>query len=275
MRILLLTLLLVPVLVRRYLAPAAYYPLKLILDVWQAGLQALQQNSSSDAADALSVCPLPFAPSVCLNKAIQELKPFPSPERMAYMVTCHYQNLSLQDDQARQCLVVAASVQATHPRYGLLLLLPHGARIETGYYNVMLRANIQAVRQAHHLKVPQAGIDWHRERWQGAWLTAYQKLYAWSLSAAFSKLLLIDSDSVVLENIDHVFSLPGSAIGADCTPHAWLGPERWVRAHGCCTLASCRCSHTHARAADLQGLQWPAPCRAECRRVRQDPSLAS
>ena len=157
---------------------------------------------------------------------MQPLRKFPDPVNETFAILCQYPELSLHDDHSRQCLVAARSLQTTHPQFGLILFLTSAVWIHRDFQEAMDHMNVQT-RLFEPIVVPAAAHLAHAGRVPG-WAVAYQKLTAWSFSE-FTKVLILDSDSVVLDNIDWAFSLPGNAMGSDCLPH-YNSPERyWVR----------------------------------------------
>ena len=64
--------------------------------------------------------------------------------------------------------------------------------------------------------LPAEAEDFHAKQGRG-WAVNYNKIHLWSLTN-FHKVLNLDHDSLVLENLDHVFLMP-DAVGCDCTPH--------------------------------------------------------
>ncbi|KAK9785350.1 hypothetical protein WJX73_006219 [Symbiochloris irregularis] len=179
------------------------------------------QGAADSLADAISNCTVPFAPQVCLNEAAKaSIQRFPDVDKLAYAVLCQFPYLSLSVPQHRQCLVVARSLLVAGSKRGLLLLVPHDTEIEATYEAVLQDWNIQVFR-FQPLLLPTEGHDRHVKDGRPNWVYTYNKLVAWSLDA-YSKVVVIDYDSVVLENIDFLFGLTSAAagyVGADCTPH--------------------------------------------------------
>lgn len=116
----------------------------------------------------------------------------------------------------------------------MLLLVPKDAEIEPGYNAVLQVWNIKLQRfEGVHL--PEEGRKFHDNQGYGRWQFTYNKLVAWSLES-YDKVVVIDADSVVLDNIDFLFGLhaPVGYTGADCTPHNGAD-YHWV--------GVCRCKH--------------------------------
>ena len=190
--------------------------------------QGTPSNETRELLSRLEDCELfPFAPQICYN-LFQGLRPFPNPGRQAFAVLCQYPILSLSHSGPRQCLVAAKSVQTTRTQHGLILLVPPNASVQTDFQEVCGTANIK-IRHEQPVPIPAAAVASAHAGGRHGWVHAFQKLVAFSLFDFFSKLVTLDSDTLLLDNVDWLFSLPGSAMGADCTPH-FNSPERyWVR----------------------------------------------
>ena len=66
------------------------------------------------------------------------------------------------------------------------------------------------------IQLPVEAQEYHKQQKRG-WALNYNKFHLWQLTQ-FDKVLNFDHDSVVLENLDHVFQMPDAA-GCDCLPH--------------------------------------------------------
>ena len=174
----------------------------------------------------LNYCGLPETPQLCWNEATAS-QSFPDAEELVYAMMCQHDKLSLEEPDQRMCLVAAKSLLASRPRHGLLLLVSESTVIEKHYQALLAQLNVQVTRFTS-LWVPPEAHEHHRTAGTMNWVVAYQKLKIWSMTQ-FKKLVVLDSDVVVLDNLDFLFSLPGSAIGSDCTPHGIYHPGKyWV-----------------------------------------------
>jgi len=168
-------------------------------------------------------CPLPFLPGFCWNDRQARQERFALTTDRAYATLCDYPRLTLAPAHpSRSCLLLAASVLHTQtssarPAFGFVFMVPREAEIELRYAAVLTSMHVRVVRFAR-FRLP--SMDLHPP-----WLRAYQKLHVWTLDLA--RVLYIDADSVVLENIDWVFGLPDS-VGCDCTGHINRDPNATV-----------------------------------------------
>ena len=161
-------------------------------------------------------CSLPFAPQVCFNEA-QKVNSFPDPAGYVYAIMCSFPALSVQSKDSRQCLIAARSLLSTQPKHGLVLFVSSTTTVENQFQQMLNGWNIK-ILVLEEMFVPPEAYQYHDGMGQHSWALTYQKLVAWTL-VQYKKLAIIDMDIVVLDNIDHVFSLPHSAVGSDCTPH--------------------------------------------------------
>ena len=131
-----------------------------------------------------------------------------------YSTVCHYDVLSLSHSHARQCAVLARSVLTTQPRHGFLLLVPSTSTLEAEFGALMEEWGI-TVLTYDSLELPEEGKEFHHKQGRG-WQVNYNKLHLWGLP--YNKILHLDHDSLVLDNLDHLFRLPDSC-GGDNFPH--------------------------------------------------------
>ena len=198
---------------------------QVVLMLSACSVQAAQDHTLARADS----CALPFAPQICDNQA-QAAQPFKLSGPAAYAILCQWPRLSLDDRETRQCLVAARSLMATHPRHGLLMLVPNTTEVEPSYSSLLLSWGVK-IHTFQPMFTPPEAAAAHKLSGRNNFMPSYQKLVAWSL-IFYQRIVVIDADIVVVENLDFLFALPTSAIGADCTPHGGQdhGPHpHWVR----------------------------------------------
>ena len=170
----------------------------------------------------LKNCSLPFAPQVCFNEA-ETTYSFPDPKSSVYAIMCSFPSLSTKNQNSHQFLVAAKSLLSTRPKHGLIICqkgldkCSNTTCIEGTYQRTLESWNVKPF-VLQELFVPEEGYRFHDSNGQHACAMTYQKLVAWSL-VQYKKMAIIDMDIVLLDIIDHIFSLPTSAIGSDCSPH--------------------------------------------------------
>lgn len=167
-----------------------------------------------------SACPLAIAPQICAN-AINTTESF-NKSNFTYSVTCMYQVISLTNPECRQCFILMTSLLITQPRHGFTLLIARESVVEEDAQKLLEEVNAHVVR-FEPIELPSGGLDFHILQ-NRQWHHAYNKLHAWNLP--YKKVLSIDADSLVLENIDHVFLQPDS-LGQDALPHTEMSDD-WV-----------------------------------------------
>jgi len=124
----------------------------------------------------------------------------------AYATLCSYPYLTLKN-HARFCLRTAVSVLTTSPAYEFYMMVPNRSIIGTNFLKIMRSLNVKIWRY-EPVGVPAAALRCHQGQGTSRWMLAYEKLHVWSLPA--KRVLYLDSDALVLENLDHLLGLPDS-----------------------------------------------------------------
>ena len=184
-------------------------------------VNVLASHAVKYSQDRVSSCPLPFAPQVCANM-INTTECFSNSD-FTYSVTCMFQNISLVDPDCRQCFVLMTSLLITQPRHSFTLLIPSASVIEEDAEKLLDEVKARVVR-VEPVQLPIRGLDFHIQQ-NRQWQHAYNKIHSWNLP--YKKVLSIDADSIVLENIDHVF-LQSDSMGHDALPHRGEMSNDWV-----------------------------------------------
>lgn len=159
----------------------------------------VKANMTADCAfEDLPGLPIP---QLCWN-ALPDPPRFPNSTR-AYATLCAHDALDVRGP-GRRCLLVAASVLHTRPAHGFVLMVPANATLSAAYAAALEALNVETFRFAA-LPVPEAARACHAAQGNGRWVPAYQKLNAWR--APKERLLYLDADSLVIDNIDDSLSL--------------------------------------------------------------------
>ena len=172
-----------------------------------------------------------FQPSIISNELnlLQNASPallkFPSnggTQNFSYSSLCDFDESS-RDGVLQQCLSVALSVLVTNPVASYTFLISRRKDIGTKYLHLIHRLNIH-IYYFKDLKIPPAAIALHLREDKGSWITSYQRIHMFRLP--YKRVLFLDSDMVVVRNIDHLFLIERSMFGGDCTPHIGSPPDR-------------------------------------------------
>jgi hypothetical protein len=100
------------------------------------------------------------------------------------------------------CSVLAASLHASGAQHPLLVLaLPEALRSDTGVDALRLMPGVTVLPIRPLPITPNIKLD------QPHWLFAFCKLRIWQLTD-YSRLVYIDGDSLVLRNLDYLFTIP-------------------------------------------------------------------
>lgn len=165
---------------------------------------------------SLKDCALPFLPGLCWNER-NGVQTFPNFTKEAYVALCDYKHLSINESGPLQCLMLISSVLTTIPRHSFVLMLPEYAVMAPEFEGLVKLWNVK-VQRYMPFKLPQEAIEFHTQQNNTGWLFAYQKLNIFNLTQ-YKRLLFLDTDMVLMENVDHVFALRDDALGCDCSFH--------------------------------------------------------
>eukprot|EP01041_Mallomonas_annulata_P015144 gene15144-32122_t len=133
-----------------------------------------------------------------------------------YVALCSYPVLSMKEMHSLDCLTVALSILVTNPNYPFVLLIPSKTIIKSDFRAMMNRLGILPhIFQEIH--VPQAAIDSHTRAQRQNWIICYQSLSMYRLP--YLRAVYIDTDQLILKNLDHLFDNPKDTITTDCGPH--------------------------------------------------------
>eukprot|EP00877_Chromochloris_zofingiensis_P007310 jgi/Chrzof1/2832/Cz12g00140.t1 len=163
-------------------------------------------------------CALPYLPGLCWNEQ-HPVAAFPTNSSEAYVTLCDYKELSFNVSGAMECLMLIKSVLTTIPRHSFVLMVRQNTTIHKQYQGLLDKWKVHVVKYAP-FEIPQEAVRFHTLGQHPNWINSYQRFNMWKL-VQYQRLLYLDADMVVLENLDFLFALHHDAMACDCVSHTW------------------------------------------------------
>eukprot|EP00877_Chromochloris_zofingiensis_P007311 jgi/Chrzof1/2833/Cz12g00150.t1 len=163
-------------------------------------------------------CALPYLPNLCWNEQ-HPVAAFPTNTSEAYVTVCDYKELSFNVSGAMQCLMLIKSALTTIPRHSFVLMVRQNTTIHKQYQALLDKWKVHVVKYAP-FEIPKEAVRFHTLGKHLNWIISYQKLNMWKL-IQYDRLLFLDGDMVVLDNLDFLFALRHDALACDCLPHGF------------------------------------------------------
>ena len=117
-------------------------------------------------------------------------------------------------------LILHRSLLSVNSRYPLLCMISKG--LEREVVSGLQEEGIRCICLQDSLSVNSRNKKCHLH-----WDNTFDKLHVWGMTR-YEKLIYLDSDMVIVRNIDHLFSYPAfSAVSAGCS---YPGNEHWIGA---------------------------------------------
>ena len=109
------------------------------------------------------------------------------------------------DAYLKGCLVLNESLKDVHSKYPLVVLA--GEKLSQKSMEILKKNNIEIVFPKNKLTLPEELIEMNAKENFDYWTETFLKLSAFDLTQ-YEKILLLDNDIYVRENIDDVLDLP-------------------------------------------------------------------
>jgi len=125
------------------------------------------------------------------------------------------------DDYAVGAVALAESLRRTRPRYGFVVVLTK--LVSEWCERALAKAGIATLRLEQHLERSSRALE---RRAASHWNNTFSKLLMFEL-VQYDKFVYLDSDMMVLRNLDHLFDKPHMSA---CVPDKLMpGRESWVQ----------------------------------------------
>jgi len=135
-----------------------------------------------------------------------------------------YATIVTTDDYLPGALTLHESLNKTRPRYELLVVLTKN--VSAACKEVLERRRIKTLTLDHYFSMAEEACEINRQSYISNWNNTLSKLLIFELTQ-FEKIVFLDSDMVIFQNLDHLFDLPHmSAVAADQLTD---GHEDWVQ----------------------------------------------
>jgi glycogenin glucosyltransferase len=135
-----------------------------------------------------------------------------------------YSTILTTDDYLAGALALHESLKKTRPRYDLLVVLTKN--VSAGCKAVLERHGLKTLMLDYDFAMAQEACDINAQSHVSNWNYTLSKLLIFELTQ-YEKIVFLDSDMIIFQNLDHLFDLPHmSAVAADQLTD---GHEDWVQ----------------------------------------------
>lgn len=128
-------------------------------------------------------------------------------------------------------LVLNESLKRTKSNYELTVLITKNTSLELE--NMLKNMKIRVIRLNREVNIPDEIIENNKDKGFSHWNNTLEKLFMFELDE-FDKIVYLDSDMMVLENIDELFERPH--MSAVVAGSLYPGNEQWVKLNSGCMV---------------------------------------